>query len=81
LLLSFSRSQGKPEARIFEGIVADTPLLFTDKQIMDITIKDVYMTGPGALLYTKCEVYPNQGIATDVCFLDFTLSCHSCVGF
>ena len=58
---------GKPEANFVEGSVPDSPLLFIDKQIVDITFKDVYMQGQNALLYTKCEVYPNQGFATDVC--------------
>ena len=51
---------------VLEGPGEDSPLLFIEKDIITVTINDVYMEGSGAVPYTYCEVYAPLDISTHV---------------
>jgi hypothetical protein len=59
---------GLERPHVFEGSV-DLPYLFVDKQVIAVTIKDVYLNAPGVLPFTYCEVYAPLGINTNVCII------------
>ena len=40
-----------------------------EKQTVDVRIKNAYVEGLGAVMYTACEVYATMGVNTDVCTL------------
>jgi len=42
------------------------PLDFIDKQTIAVTIKNVYVEGAGAVMYTNCEVFANMGKSTEI---------------
>jgi hypothetical protein len=48
---------GQPQPFVLEGPGEDSPLLFIEKDIITVTIENVFMAGHGAVPYTYCEVY------------------------
>ena len=51
---------------MLKGKVDDTPLIVHDKEILSISVNDVYLEGLGFTLYTDCEVYLPIGIHSNV---------------
>ena len=54
----------KPQSRL--SINQSIPLLFADRHTLALTLRNVYMEGPGGVLYTDCETYAVQGYNTNV---------------
>ena len=48
---------GHEAANILEGSISDSPLMVVDKDIVAISISDVYLDSQEYVLYTDCEVY------------------------
>ena len=61
------RVAGMKQAQVLEGPDADLPLLFAEKRVILVTIRDVYMDGAEAVPYTACEVYATSNFNTPVC--------------
>jgi hypothetical protein len=60
---------GQPQPFVLEGPGEDSPLLFIEKDIITVTIENVFMDGHGAVPYTYCEVYAPTDISTHVCII------------
>ena len=46
--------------------IGAVPLSFVDKQTVALTVRDVYVEGAGATMYTDCEVFSNLGLSTEL---------------
>ena len=57
---------GTNAPRMLNVVDLDTPLTFTDKETMAITVDNVTLEGPAAIAYTDCEVIAIMGISTDL---------------
>ncbi len=40
--------------------------MFIEKQIIAVTIENAFVEGLTGIVSSRCEVYPNMGIGTDV---------------
>ena len=58
--------QGRESVNILEGSVADTPMIVIDKDIIAVSISDVYLDSHDFVLYTDCEVYMPAGYTNKV---------------
>ena len=58
---------GRASAHMLSGTVEDTPLLFLDKQTIEVTVVDALVQGKDGIVSGYCEVYPTNGIITNVC--------------
>jgi hypothetical protein len=63
----FSFLEGKERPNTREGFV-DLPYMFIDKQIMAVSVENMYLRSMGVLPFTCCEVYAPLGINTNVWF-------------
>ena len=57
---------GQPQPNVLEGPAEDSPLLFADKEVLEVNISNAFMEGAGAVPYTYCEVYAPQELNTFV---------------
>ena len=58
---------GVAHAKSLQGLLADVPLMFTDKQLISINIPNAYLDGDRvAIPYTYCEVYAPLEIMSKV---------------
>ena len=44
----------------------DSPLMWSDKETIAVTIENVTLEGFAAIPYTNCEIYAPVGLNTDV---------------
>ncbi len=59
-------SAGQAQPNVLEPPAEDSPLLFLEKQIIQVDIENVYVEGGSAIPYTYCEVYAPSDINTMV---------------
>ena len=57
---------GQAKPNVLKGKIDDTTLIVNDKEILSISVNDVYLEGLGFTLYTDCEVYLPIGIHSNV---------------
>ena len=55
-----------PQPHVLEGPAEDSPLMFSDKEVIEVNISNAYMEGAGAVPYTYCEVYAPSELSTMV---------------